>query len=58
MFQVPGFGFRVWRFRCRGDPPGRPYLELGTRNSEPETIHLRVISVWVIEMPSASRAWV
>jgi len=41
----------VWRFMCRGDPPGRPY-------SEPETIHLRVISVWVIEIPSASRAWV
>jgi hypothetical protein len=31
---------------------------VGARNSEPETIHLRVISVWVIEMPSASLAWV
>ena len=36
-FRVSSFEFRVWRFRCRGDPPGRPYLEPETRNPKPET---------------------
>jgi len=44
-FRVSCFEFRVWRFRCKGDPPcpeasrraGRPYLEPETRNPKPET---------------------
>jgi general secretion pathway protein G len=36
-FRVSSFEFRVWRFRCRGDPAGRPYLEPETRNPKPET---------------------
>ena len=29
--------FRVWHFRCSGDPAGRPYLEPESRNLQPET---------------------
>ena len=36
-FRVSSFEFRVWRFSCRGDPAGRPYLEPETRNPKPET---------------------
>jgi prepilin-type N-terminal cleavage/methylation domain-containing protein len=40
MFRVSSFGFRVWRFRCKGDPPfetpqgrpGRPYPKPETPN--------------------------
>ena len=37
MFRVSSFEFRVWRFRCRGDPAGRPYPKPETPNPKPQT---------------------